>query len=220
MIAALICSHRLPEAELGRTVLWRHNVARHFASGVDESLAKAASTHPNIVMVDRDLHDAERLVRRIREDPKTRGLSVVVFATGEFDGADVALLESGANAILRLPPGPEWDDRLFRLMNVPGRRDTRFDVHLRLELTLGESEPGFSATGLNLSTNGILIECGRPLQLGNDLIFAFRLPERQDLITGVGTVLRLAPGGRYGIEVHQIDGEGHRSIREFVEGKA
>lgn len=218
MIAALICSRRSPEADLGRTVLWRHNVARHFATGADEGLSKALSENPNIVMVDRDLHDAVRLVRRIREEPKTRGLSVVVFAEGEFDGVDVALLESGANAILRLPPGPEWDDRLFRLMNVPVRRDTRFDIHLRLELALGESEAGFAAVGLNLSTNGILVECERPLRLGNDLIFAFRLPETNNLITGAGTVLRVSPSNRYGIEVHQIDGEGHRLIRDYVEG--
>jgi len=216
MIAALICSERVPEPQLGRTVLWRHNIERHFAHELEEGLAKAASTRPNIVMVDRDLPNAARLVQRIREDPRTRRLSVVVFAAGEFDSGDVDLLESGANAILRLPPGPEWDDRLFRLMNVPVRKETRFDIHIRLELALGEAGPAFSATGLNLSTNGVLIESARLLRLGADLIFALRLPETTDLITGTGLVMRVAPGG-YGIEIQQIDGEGHRKIRQFIE---
>ena len=36
--------------------------------------------------------------------------------------------ESEANAILRLPAGPEWNGRLERLMAVPVRKDARFPV--------------------------------------------------------------------------------------------
>ena len=65
----------------------------------------------------------------------------MVAARGDFDPSEVELLEAGANAILRLPAGPEWDERLPRLMDVPVRREARFTVHFDVEAAAGAEDP-------------------------------------------------------------------------------
>jgi len=103
MVSVLICTHSELEKDLGHTLLWRQDVDRHVATRLEEALMMALAAHPSIVVVDRDLPWAGRLVTALREDPSTRGLSIVVIARGDFDPGEVELLESGANAILRVP---------------------------------------------------------------------------------------------------------------------
>jgi DNA-binding response OmpR family regulator len=107
MVSVLICTHSELEKELGHTLLWRQDVERHVVSRLEEARMMALAARPSIVVVDRELPWAGRLVSALREDPSTRNLSIVVVARGDFDPSEVELLESGANAILRLP----WNSR-------------------------------------------------------------------------------------------------------------
>src|SRR5687767_10911958 len=112
--------------ELQGTVLGRLGVERYSAQGLEEAQMMALAAPPELVLVDRDLPRAEELILRLRADDATRDLSLAVFARGEFEPSEVALLEAGANALLRLPVDAEWDQRLVKLMSVPLRRDARF----------------------------------------------------------------------------------------------
>jgi hypothetical protein len=219
MWVALICSRTPLEPELGRSVLWRDNVQRHVAHDRVEAMSVAQAVQPRVVVIDRDLPDAMDLVGAFRQDAVTRAISIVVFARGDFNVREVELLESGANAILRLPPGPDWDDRLFRLVNVPVRRESRFRVHLQLAADSGGTGEIFPATVYNLSVNGMLIGCPNSLGIGSDLAFAFRLPETGDVITGAGNVIRQAAGNQFGVELTHVAGAGRQLIRQFVEGR-
>src|SRR5436190_3557148 len=118
MVSALICTHADLEPDLGRTMLWRHDVDRHVVGRLEEARMMALAARPSIVVVDRELPWAGRLVSALREDPSTRGLSIVVVARGDFEPSEVELLESGANAILRLPVDEDGDRRLERLVSV------------------------------------------------------------------------------------------------------
>ena len=122
MTAVLICSHGDLDGDLGGTLLCREDIERQVTTKLEEAQMLAVAARPRLVVIDRDLPWAARIVSALREDPSTRGLSLVVMARGDFDPAEVELLEAGANAILRLPAGPEWDERLERLMDVPGAR--------------------------------------------------------------------------------------------------
>lgn len=126
MTAVLICSHGDVEQDLGATLLWREDIERHVIAKMEEAQMLAVAARPRLVVIDRDLPWAARVVAALREDPATRGLSLVVMARGDFDPAEVELLECGANAILRLPAGPEWNERLERLLDVPVRKEARF----------------------------------------------------------------------------------------------
>src|SRR2546428_1096915 len=125
MAAALICSQEDLQPELGHTVLWRTGIERHVATRLEDARTMAVAVRPDIVVVDRDLPGSYELIVALREDPGTRRVSIAIVARGDLDPAELALLEAGANAILRLPPGPDWDERLMRLLDVPVRREAR-----------------------------------------------------------------------------------------------
>ena len=134
MSVVLVCTHAPTiDADLGGTLLFRQDVERQVFAKQDEARMFAVAARPRLVIVDRDLPWAGRFVAALREDASTRGLSVVVMARGDFDPGEVELLEAGANAILRLPAGPEWNERLQRLMDVPARKDARFPVSFQVE---------------------------------------------------------------------------------------
>jgi CheY-like chemotaxis protein len=206
----------LPQEELEGTVLGRHGVERYFAQGFDEAQVMAQAAPPELILVDRDLPGAEEAILRLRADDSTRETSLAVFARGEFEPSEVALLEAGANALLRLPVDADWDQRLIRLMSVPLRRDARFPVHLRLSDPLHGSAAALGLA-LNLSLHGMLIEAQAPIGLHDRLAFAFRLREQdREKISGQGLVVRQAGPLQFGVEFERLDHAGAAQIQRFV----
>jgi CheY-like chemotaxis protein len=199
-------------------MLFRSNVQRHEARTAEEAKSMARRLKPEIVLVDRDLPRAAELVKELRDDAVTRRLSVVALARGDFVSSELGLLEAGVNAVLRLPPAGDWDDRLFRLMHVPVRRDVRVPVHLQLDLGFGATGQIFAALALNVSVNGMLVESNHPMQVGDDLAFTLELP-RGGSIRGTATVVRHASGSsRYGMELAQVKGDGRVKLKAWMDG--
>jgi CheY-like chemotaxis protein len=217
-LTALIVAPQPLDAELADTVLWRKNVERYVAASAAEVRKLAARSRPDIIVLDKRLANAASVVAQIREDALTRNVSIVVLARGDFDPSEVAFLEAGANAILRLPPGPDWDDRLVRLIHVPTRRATRIDVNLQIESGFGVAGESMPVTALNLSVTGMLVESSQPLHVGDDLQFAFTLPGDTQLVSGTAIVVRQAnAANQYGVELTRVEGDGRMRIKRFVE---
>lgn len=213
----LICSENDLQTELADTVLGRGGFEHHTARRLEDARLLALAARPAIVMVDRDLPRADQLVAALREDRSTRGLSIAIVARGDFDEAELGLLEAGANAILRLPAGPDWDNRLNRLMAIPQRRQARFPLSFWV-LAVGVGlQDAIPATGLNLSENGLLLETRvANLDLGSELELDVRLPGG-DTFGGSGRVVRLAAPGQYGIEFGRLDEYAASVVRRFVD---
>ena len=212
MPTVLICSPSALSGQLSHTVLWRHDVERYEARGYEQALSMAVAAQPDLTLIDRELPRAADLVRSLRIDAKTRRTSLVVVADGDFDPREVDLLEAGANAILRLPANGHWDERLDRLLNIPARREARFDVRFSVEATLA----GGVATGelVNLSAHGMLLETKAPVAVGDWMVFRFQLPSA--VVTGRGRVVRLAGAGRYGVVFESLEGSGRAHIEDFI----
>jgi DNA-binding response OmpR family regulator len=198
--------------------LWRSNVSRREASTPDEAHAQAVAERPDVILVDGRMAGAASLVGRLRHDAATHTVSIVAIGSDELGASDLDLLESGANAILRLPSNPEWDDRLYRLIHVPLRRAARFEIQLQVDAGFGPEGESFRGQGVNLSVNGMLLESERRLHVGDDLSFAFQLPGVSGVVEGTGTVARLAGAHQYGLELTHVKGDGRQRIRAFVEG--
>jgi len=173
---------------------------------------------PDVILVDGRMPEAATCVSQLRHDPATRTVSIVAIGSDELGASDLDLLDSGANAILRLPSNPDWDDRLYRLIHVPLRRATRFEIHLQVDAGFGPEGEGFRGYGINLSVNGMLFEAERSLHVGDDLYFAFQLPGSSAIVEGSGTVTRFAGARQYGLELTHVKGDGRQRIRTFVEG--
>lgn len=218
MVLALICTSHDAEAELGQTLLWRMAIERRVVSSALPAKAEAQENRPDVVVVDRDLPAAAELIEALRGDPQTRRTSIVVMARGEFESSEIAMLEAGANAVLRLPAGREWDERLIRLIDVPVRRQVRLAVTLSVNAGSALSPSTRVGQALNLSVAGMLLEVpGAALEVGDDVEAAFRLPGSDEPLRVTGRVVRLAGARRYGVEFRGFDLEVAESVRAFVE---
>jgi len=217
MPSALICTQWSLDVELAETLLWRDEIERRFVGDVEAALASARASKPDIAVVDRDLPEAARLVRELRQDSRTRRLSIVVVARTDFESVEVDLLEAGANAVFRLPAGPEWDDRLVRLVAVPVRGEARLPVQFELEARMATGVHAAVAMAINLSVSGILIETDFDLHVGDDVDLRFHLPEMETTVVGCGRVVRHAGRRRYGIEFYGLEGEGSEAVERYVE---
>ena len=217
MVSVLICTHSELEKELGHTLLWRSDVERHVVGRMEEARMMALAARPSLVVVDRDLPWAGRLVTALREDPSTRGLSIVVVARGDFDPGEVELLEAGANAILRLPLEFDSDERLERLLHVPVRKEARFSVSFRVDTFAGDAGAAEPALALNLRQSGMLMEATGDLRVGEPLQMQFPLGEEPPPVQTHGRVVRVAAPSQYGIEFTDVDADVSTRIRHFIE---
>jgi hypothetical protein len=220
MAVALVCSRESLDAELERTVLWRLDIERHYARTFEEARGLSSVTHPDIVVVDRDIPGAEHLVGALRMGEPTRQRSILVVARDEAPPLEAALLRAGANAVLRLPAGPEWDARLIRLIRVPVRKHVRFLVSLQVRAGRGGGEEVALAVGRNLSATGMLLDCKIPLTTGEELDLEVQLPSLlvPSPITGRGRVVRHSPPTYYGLEFRYLEPGGRERVREFLAG--
>jgi DNA-binding response OmpR family regulator len=215
-MAVLICTHApTVDADLGGTLLFRQDVERRVFAKQDEARMFAVAARPQVVVVDRDLPWAGRFIAALREDASTRGLSVVVMARGDFDAGEVELLEAGANAILRLPAGDEWNERLQRLMAVPARKDARFPVAFQVEALADGGRPE-QAQALNLSASGMLIETQAPLGVRDEVRLRFTLPKSGQPISTGGQVVRVAGGSQFGVEFRGLAEKDAKQIAGFL----
>jgi CheY-like chemotaxis protein len=194
------------------TLLWRSGIdVRHLRS-LDEARSAVQAHGASLIIIDRDDAQAEAFVRSLRADERTRGVSIVVAARGDLRPTELQLLDAGANAVLRLPAGPEWDARLSRLTSVPLRRAVRLPVRLQIQgRTLLDLE-SVSGTILNLSATGILVECDRSLELCSEVGFSFFIPGAPVPILGRGRVVRDAGAGHFGIEFAALSPEAAAQI--------
>lgn len=216
MIRVVILAPRDLGDELRGTLLWRQNVERILASRVEDVHRAVEAGRVDIVVIDSALPAASEIAVGLRRDPLTRSLSIAALGRSELGLALVELLEAGVNAILPLPPGPDWDDRLMRLVHVPARKVIRFPVSFAVGVGRGKGEP-FVGWALNLSVHGLLLESGFPLEVGEDLRLNFDLPRPFGGVRGTGTVVRMAPPTRFGVELTSVEGDGRVRIKHFVE---
>ena len=185
----LICASGDLESELRRTLFWREDLERYVAERADEARMLAFSTEPHVVVVDLDLPGADRLVESLRTQALPHPVSIVGLRHDAAPG-DGQTEPGGVDAILSLPPGPEWDDRLVDVLQVPTRKQARFDVSFGVEARLRHRPVAQRGFALNISTGGILIDArGVQLQAGDDVSLSLQIPGT-DPVEGRARVVR------------------------------
>jgi hypothetical protein len=219
VIRAVLVSAIDLSRELHATVLYCDNVERLAATAASDVKRHAAQGRVDVIVVDSAISGAAGLVAALRHDPLTRPTAIVALGRSEFGLGQLDMLQAGANAILPLPPGADWDDRLMRLVHVPIRKETRLPVDLAIE---GGLRGGLRFRGrvLNLSVHGLLLECTDEIQIGDDLRLEFELPGGHGRVCGTGTVVRQAQRQRFGAELTHIEGDGRVRIKRYVESSA
>jgi CheY-like chemotaxis protein len=214
----LICSDAVLEVELGHTFLWRRDFRRRYATELSVAQQIAQDEAPVIALIERDLPWAERLVTLLRRNPATRELPTVVLARGAVRSVEADLLDAGADAVLRLPPGLDWGADFARVVGLPLRREERLGVSLKVDAQVADDL--VSATIVNIGVNGMLIQSPVPLEVDREIQFAFRLPEQPVLISGSGRVVRQAAPTEFGVEFLILDSEDRERIRALLDAAA
>ncbi len=218
MATALICAADPLEGELGHTFLWRRDFVRHYAVELRQAQQTVVAERPVIVVIERDLPWAERLVTLLRRDAASRELPIVILARGAVRSSEADLLEAGADAVMRLPPGPSWDESFARLVGLPLRRQERLELQLRVDAQVADDL--ITASILNVSVYGMLIQSPVPLEIGREIEFSFRLSERSAPLTGSGRVVREARPTQFGVEFLVIDPEDRDRIQQLIAAPA
>jgi CheY-like chemotaxis protein len=213
MPSVLICAPDPLTDEMLGTLLWRDGVERHLASTFQDGLVMAVAARPDLVVVDALLREADRLVGDLRLEAATSSVSIVVVARGDFDPSELRFLEAGANAILRLPPGPEWDERLSPLLLVPTRRAMRLAVELQLEAQLANTVRKVSGTVLNVSETGMLVETDISLPPATDIDFRIWLRDKNSPVLGCGQIVRQDSEHVSGVRFYGLEGDGLARVR-------
>jgi len=214
MAIALLCSSDPLDAELARTMLWRRDFVRHHAASLAEAQELVRNERPTIVVVDRDLPWAVRLITLLRRDGSASDLAIVVVARGAARSAESDLVDAGADGVLRLPPGAGWDTDFARLVGLPLRRQERLALSLRVDTQIADDL--VTATILNLSECGMLIQCPVPLEVDREIEFSFRLAPTATPITGTGRVVHAASATQFGIELLVLEAEDRARIRALL----
>ncbi len=211
---------------LQRTTLWRAEVERHLARDYAEALAVVAAVEPQLVVVDgAEPGPAAEFVAALRRDPELRETGVVALLHAPDAGAEAALRSAGAGVVLPTPVDPRvWDARLETLLSVPRRREARVPVRLQTWARSEEEPTTLEGYSLNISLNGILLECPRPLEVGTSLDISLALPDGQpEEASVVGQVVRAAgspePRHRYGVKFLVRRGRAAERIARFVDAR-
>jgi hypothetical protein len=212
------------QGRLGESVLWRGGVERFLAHDGQAVLEMARALKPRLIVLDDADLTAPGLVRRLREDPQTRPVSIAVLAHAPGGSREAELTSAGANAVLTdVDPIGTWDDRLEELLGVPQRREVRVPVKLTI-WSRRETQPGADVVGvsLNVSVTGLLVETSTPLVVGTTLNLSFRLPTTPDELRLMGRVVWTSPGpgpaSRSGIEFLGFHGRTMEAILSFSAG--
>ena len=209
-LRALICSKRDLRPELADTLIGRQGIEAYRVEKFADARLVGSSLGVQVILVDRDFPSAPAFIRQLRQEPATRDRSIAVLARGSRPDADAEVLAAGANAILRLPPEADWDERFSKLLAVPVRQQARLLVHIEVM-----SDPEYPAAILNLSPGGMLLVTHRALRVGDEMGFRFTLPDKTT-VSGRGRVARNAQPTGFGIEFLNLEGEGKNAVAAFL----
>jgi len=213
----LICAGSDLESDLRRTLFWREDLERYVAERADEARMLAFSTEPHVVVVDLDLPGAGQLVDSVRTQALTHPVSIVALSRGAAGRIDGHGDPGPVDAILSLPPGPEWDDRLVDVLQMPTRKQARFDVSFGVETRLRHRVDAQRGLALNISAGGILIDArGLRLQAGDDVSLSLLLPATDAPVEGRARVVRQPVEERLGLRFEAFSGNGDARVRELL----
>jgi hypothetical protein len=177
MTTVLVCATPEVESDLGHTLFWRDDLERYVADRVEDAGALALTTEPHIVVVDLALRGADRLITGLRHQALPHPVSIVALTHDPDEAADNEEAASAVDTVLTLPSSPAWDESLVQVLQVPTRKQARFDVRFDV-VSMLRSKPGaHRGLVLNISAGGLLVECaGLPIHPGDDVTLSLPIP--------------------------------------------
>ena len=217
MTTVLVCATPEVESDLCHTLFWRDDLERYVAERTEDAGALALATEPHIIVIDLAMRGADRLVTTLRNQVQPHPVSIVALS---HDPADAAVNEETAGSVdtvLSLPASPAWDESLVQVLQVPTRKQARFDVRFDV-VSMLRSKPGaHRGLVLNISAGGLLVECaGLPIRPGDDVTLSLPIPGLSHPVEGRARVVRTPVEEHIGLRFEAFAGDGDASVRHFL----
>ena len=186
----------------------------------EDAGALALTTEPHIVVVDLALRGADRLITGLRNQSLPHPVSIVALAHDPADAADNEEAAGAVDTVLSLPASPAWDESLVQVLQVPTRKQARYDVRFDV-VSMLRSKPGaHRGLVLNISAGGLLVECaGVPFQPGDDVTLSLPIPGLRKPVEGRARVVRTPVQEHIGLRF-EASRRGRRRERAAIPGDA
>jgi hypothetical protein len=221
----------IPEKDrprLEHTLFWRADMRRTIAEPADV-FGVARTLSPDVILVnDRGGSDGVRdLLDQLRREPVTHDvILIVLLGTGESAapyeraGVQIVLPADFGDATEDAP----WQQRLEALLNLRQRRETRvlaeFPVEANLTVPGETGSRAVTATALNISSRGLLLETRELLPRGARAELTFKPSAAIPEIAIVGEVVRTAvtaDGHKLaGVHFVVVRKEARLAVRDFL----
>ena len=186
-----------------------------------EALEKAREEVPNLIMFGYDLFDmsAPEFCRYIREDERTKMISLLLVCDRSNEEHATTCLDSGCNDVIYRPlERAELDAKIAKLTTIPSRRQMR--TLTRVEVAVANKDRFILGRSLNVSATGMLIETDRVLPGEGPLRLQFYLPGESKPVDAVVEVLRsefVGTMARYGVRFLELTPEARAQIERYVQ---
>jgi CheY-like chemotaxis protein len=174
------------------------------------------NTIPDLAVLDWKLPDEEGfdLCRELREDPRTRRLSLLVILPPQGTTLEECFV-SGVNDFISRPlEAAEVVRKIDRLSRVPDRKRLHTLALVRPET----SESSLLGRAINVSRTGILVELDTPLSIGAACEIRFNLPGQSEPVRARGVVRRRARESgatAFGVEFGALAPEDRTRLHRF-----
>lgn len=188
------------------------------AAGAIENLSTEKYTA--VVIDASDYRERDGLLRQLRFMPLNKdALAIVVLSTQTHAAAAFSL---GANFLLYRPLSPERVRSSLRaavrLIQRDKRRNRRAVVHTPANLSCPTTESA-PATLLDLSQEGLSLQCDQPLPRQNKIYLRFTLPGQTQSIQLSGETMWQDSLGRMGIRFMDVPQSARRLLKEWLDFK-
>jgi hypothetical protein len=192
LIAVPVEQHK----HLERSFFWRSDMRRTFASPA-EVLSVARTLGPDVIVVAPDGAGIESTLTQIRDEVSTRDSVVVILSdeAGDLVTNDPAALVLPTDFDEADAEQPEpWHERVEELLRVRRRRDTRVAAEFDVDAWRGDGpqRKQVRARAMNLSSRGVLLGLGEPLELTSRVELAFAAGPSLPQVSVIGEVVRVA----------------------------
>lgn len=216
----LLVDHSRGALLFQETILRRREAVITTALAGTEGLQKAREELPQLIMFGFDLFDmsAPEFCREIRNDDRTRSISLLLVCDRENGQHQDLCLAAGCNDVIYRPlQRYDLDSKITRLTTIPTRRMLR--TLTRIEVSLEKNGRFLIGRSLNISGTGMLLELDRVLPGEGQLRLHFYLPGEPKPLQVDAEVLRAEFVGtlaKYGLHFVNINEDERERIEKFV----
>lgn len=168
------------------------------ASDGYESLEVLRKQRPSVIVADLDMPrmGGDELCRRIKTDPETRELPVILLTGTDLADDRARATRAGADDVIAKPISRialvQAVNRFLRGQPQRGLARVPFESDVRI-LRLGEAYRGVAR---NLSRGGIFVETDPMVPRPNEVSLAFGLPDLEQPIAATARVIWRRPAGQ------------------------